>query len=438
MILRYTTAVLILALIFTLGCSKDDETIVGPADFTAPADITDLTADDPSGTTVTLIWTASGDDGSVARAAQYEIKYSTSVITDANWGAATTVSNPPYPSVVGYPDTCIVSGLTPVTTYYFAMKVADEAENWSGISNVVSATTLLAGEWAVYTTGNSGIPSDMVRDVAFAATGRYFATDAGLAHLYGQTWTIYDSTNTDIPDDDLTSLAIESGGGLWIGTSSNGASRFNGATFTNYSNTNSSLLANSISAIAVSADDEAWVGTPGGGIFHQVDTGWVNYNTSNSDLVSNIIGSLAFDSAGYLWVGYNFGGASRFDGVDFEHFNAADGFTSGGVASILATPGLVWFATEQGAFSFNGTTWSVLNTSNSDLTTNLVMSVAVDNSGHRWFATGAGAFRFDGAAWTHYTTLNSLLPDNTVNVVKADVTGNIWFGTQGGAAVFTD
>ncbi|MEW6413604.1 MAG: two-component regulator propeller domain-containing protein [Candidatus Zixiibacteriota bacterium] len=439
MILRYIGVILGLALIVTLGCSGDDETIVGPADTTPPADILNLTASDPSGSTVTLVWTASGDDGVLARADHYEIKYSISPITEDNWSAATTVADPPYPSVVGYPDTCIVSGLSPVTTYYFAVKVADEADNWSGISNVVSATTLLAGSWSVYTESNSGLPSDMVRDIAATGYGRFFATNAGLAHLNGLTWTIFDTANSYIPGDDLTCLAVDGTGMLWIGTSSAGLSRFNGATFTNYSSDSTSLLSNSINSIAVSPDNEIWVGTTGG-IFHQVDTGWVNYNTSNTSggLNSNIIGSLAFDSAGYLWIGYNYGGASRFDGVNFEDFNAGDGFTSGGVISILPTAGRVWFGTEQGAFSYDGSDWSVLNTSNSELTSDVIFSIAVDLAGHRWFATNDGVFRYDGAAWTHYTTVNSLLPDNVVNMVKTDAYGTIWIGTEGGAAAFDD
>jgi sodium-dependent dicarboxylate transporter 2/3/5 len=33
-------------------------------------------------------------------------------------------------------------GLTPSTTYYFALRTRDEADNWSDVSNLVSATTV--------------------------------------------------------------------------------------------------------------------------------------------------------------------------------------------------------------------------------------------------------------------------------------------------------
>jgi len=91
---------------------------------------------------VTLTWTAPGDDGSVGQAAQYDIRYSLAVITDANWGSATQVSGEPTPATAGTVQEFEVTGLTPNTTYYLAIKTADEVPNWSALSNVVSKATL--------------------------------------------------------------------------------------------------------------------------------------------------------------------------------------------------------------------------------------------------------------------------------------------------------
>ena len=90
---------------------------------------------------VTLNWTASGDDGSVGTAAQYDVRYSTSNITNANFGNATQATGEPAPKVAGSAETFTISNLAANTTYYFALKAADEATNWSGLSNVVSVTT---------------------------------------------------------------------------------------------------------------------------------------------------------------------------------------------------------------------------------------------------------------------------------------------------------
>lgn len=90
---------------------------------------------------ITLTWTAPGDDGSFGTASQYDIRYSLSPITDQNWDAATVASNPPVPQPAGSVENFVVDGLLPSTTYYFAIKVADEVPNWSVMSNVISRST---------------------------------------------------------------------------------------------------------------------------------------------------------------------------------------------------------------------------------------------------------------------------------------------------------
>ncbi len=100
-----------------------------------------LLAADAGSNSITLNWTAPGDDGDAGTAAEYDIRYSTSAITAGNWNAATQVAGEPAPQAAESQESFSVGGLDPSTTYYFAMKVADEVPNWSGLSNVVSAAT---------------------------------------------------------------------------------------------------------------------------------------------------------------------------------------------------------------------------------------------------------------------------------------------------------
>ena len=113
------------------------------ADIIAPIQITNLDA--VTGLvdgTIDLTWTAPGDDQNVGTASQYDIRYSTSIITLANWDIATSVDAEPTPFVSGTEQSFTVSGLNQATTYYFAMMTADESDNWSELSNVSSAVTL--------------------------------------------------------------------------------------------------------------------------------------------------------------------------------------------------------------------------------------------------------------------------------------------------------
>ena len=108
--------------------------------------MSDLSASPLSSTSIQLSWTAVGDDGNTpaTAASSYDIRLSTAPISnDADFTAATpiAVGVPDPPQTQGSGESFTVSGLDPDTLYYFAMKVADDVDNISSLSNVASATT---------------------------------------------------------------------------------------------------------------------------------------------------------------------------------------------------------------------------------------------------------------------------------------------------------
>ena len=93
----------------------------------------------------TLSWTTPGDDGLTGTASQFDIRFSTSPITAANFASATRwTTGVPLPAVPGTSQSVVVTGLSPSTTYYFAMKTGDEVPNWANVSNIASKTTAVA------------------------------------------------------------------------------------------------------------------------------------------------------------------------------------------------------------------------------------------------------------------------------------------------------
>ena len=74
-------------------------------------------------------------------ASRYDIRYSTSLITDENWDDATFCYDEPSPASANSEESFTVTGLSPNTYYYFAIKTADEALNWSMLSNSPNGTT---------------------------------------------------------------------------------------------------------------------------------------------------------------------------------------------------------------------------------------------------------------------------------------------------------
>jgi hypothetical protein len=113
-----------------------------------PAAVTDLSISGKGPVSITLRWTAPGDDDTTGTAVQYDIRYSTSPITsEAEWNAATPVGGIPSPQPAGTNETFEVGGLYLSSTYWFALKTADEVPNWSDLSNTAGSTTEVAPVW---------------------------------------------------------------------------------------------------------------------------------------------------------------------------------------------------------------------------------------------------------------------------------------------------
>jgi len=111
-------------------------------DTTPPANVTDLAVSAATTHSLTLTWTAPGDDGNNGTAAEYNIRYATSNINNETWGFATQVSGEPAPKPAGSNETFVVGGLASATTYYFALKTGDDAGNWANLSNIAHGATL--------------------------------------------------------------------------------------------------------------------------------------------------------------------------------------------------------------------------------------------------------------------------------------------------------
>lgn len=118
-----------------------DDVVVLSDDVTPPDLITDLDAKTPTDTSITLSWSAPFDDDVSGLADNYDLRYSNSPITDANFAQATQVTGEPAPGLPGTAQTVVVGALTAGTTYYFAIQTSDVAGNTSAISNVPTETT---------------------------------------------------------------------------------------------------------------------------------------------------------------------------------------------------------------------------------------------------------------------------------------------------------
>jgi hypothetical protein len=105
------------------------------ADGTPPSAITDLTITGATSNSVTLQWTAPGDDGNLGKVAGYTLAWS-------NGSSTNTTTFLPTQFAGGTETFTLTSGIVPATTYSFSITSTDRAGNVSSLStNNPSVTT---------------------------------------------------------------------------------------------------------------------------------------------------------------------------------------------------------------------------------------------------------------------------------------------------------
>ncbi len=230
---------LMLLLSMAVGCG-DDPVEPPPAapDTTAPANVANLAIPSRTDTSATLTWTAPGDDGTNGTATEYDVRFSTAVITDANFSSATQAANVPVPSTGGTGETFTVTGLTANTTYHFALKTADEVPNVSTLSNVANATTRRTPpqfvlQWGSLGTGNGqfGFPVGIAVD----GSGNVYVVDTNNNRIQkfdgtGAFLTTWGSPGPgDGQFDSPTGVAVDGSGNVYVtDRNNNRIQKFNG------------------------------------------------------------------------------------------------------------------------------------------------------------------------------------------------------------------
>lgn len=123
---RWFVAVLAVGLLGILSCSKKGSGGDDGDDGNTPYNIFDLRVSSTTDSSVTLIWTATGDDADQGTASSYDVRYWHTWITPSNWDSAFQVGSEPHPSPAGQTDSMRVTELkkTPhtISLYRPAMK----------------------------------------------------------------------------------------------------------------------------------------------------------------------------------------------------------------------------------------------------------------------------------------------------------------------------
>jgi subtilisin family serine protease len=110
-------------------------------DTLAPGPIAGLRVTAVGSNSVSLAWTATGDDGETGTAYRYDLRVATAPIDSVSFESATRVGVG-RPLAAGSTDSVRVLGLATQTTYWFALRAQDEFRNAGPVSESVTGTTL--------------------------------------------------------------------------------------------------------------------------------------------------------------------------------------------------------------------------------------------------------------------------------------------------------
>ncbi len=107
----------------------------------APSAIADLRITDRTANSLTVAWTATGDDGVEGTATSYELRHSDETIDAGNFAAA-QLAAAPVPSPAGAAEVSIVGGFGEATEHFFRIVAIDDRGNRSSLSNEATGRTL--------------------------------------------------------------------------------------------------------------------------------------------------------------------------------------------------------------------------------------------------------------------------------------------------------
>ena len=255
-----------------------------------------------------------------------------------------------------------------------------------------------------------------------------------LINSNAQTITNY-TTADGLLDNFVECIDVDISDNVWFGTSL-GAQRFNPSSFSwetyNSSGPLSGMVSENIKEIKLTKTiplaGQFWIGTDFGAQL-AINSSWITYDNTNG-LVGNQVKSIDEDENGGKWIGTS-QGVSYFVGNSSGSYSSPDLHWSGVNATAFDSNGDKWFASPLGGVThFDGTTFTVYDTSNGLLSQN-VTALLIDNQDNKWIGTGSGmsVLNASNTSFTQHTRMYIMPPPDTLNPVvdiAMDSYGRIW------------
>jgi two-component system sensor histidine kinase ChiS len=190
--------------------------------------------------------------------------------------------------------------------------------------------------WATFTPDNSELPNSYVTTVALGSGNHvWLGTYGGAAWLNhagspfnkgDDTWTVFTTSNSGLAYNTVRDVALDQAGNIWLGLAAEGVSIYSvGGSWFTFTQSDG-LAYDSVQTVAVDRSGDLWLGTDGGGVSvldygdtlnDKNDDTWTTYKGGEALLSSNIE-AIAVDGWGQIWLGAFGGGASVYSTVEFQ------------------------------------------------------------------------------------------------------------------------
>jgi ligand-binding sensor domain-containing protein len=307
------------------------------------------------------------------------------------------------------------------------------------------------------------------RDLLLDVYGDLYAAGYGLQKWGNNTWNHIPVSNCSIPGVDVRSVFADSKNRKWFSTSwpSYGPSsliRYNDTAWTNYSFTTAvnyfqsredsqGRIWSTTDIGIISWDGTSWIkvaAAPAVFLFlFEIDKLDVFWASSGGNLYSISGGSWSTYSVNYYITDIEIlnsnerliatiGGIQKMTGSQFTTINTSNSaLPNDTVLSIKKdSKGRIWASTAKGLAMLSGGAWTVYNTGNSSLPTNKVGKIAIDKNDQLWLLGPEGLIKFDPANCHYYRVYNSGIIRGASFDIGIDQNDWKWITTEGGVSVF--
>ncbi|RMH10832.1 MAG: hypothetical protein D6695_10690, partial [Planctomycetota bacterium] len=212
---------------------------------------------------------------------------------------------------------------------------------------MVLPSVSVAQDWKVVNPSNTGVPGEVVELVTFAPDGNLWVGarwpfweegGIGVFDRSTDTWSVWANWETPLPSEIIYDVEFDASGTAWIGTA-RGLARYDGQTWTVYDPTNTPMQLYAVRGVAIGADGHIWVNNTnyaiGGDALYEFDgvSTWTRYAVPTelpwpapwTDLEGPLV-----DHNGHVWVANHVqNGLAEYDGNAWTlHGQNVDRFTN--------------------------------------------------------------------------------------------------------------